>query len=471
MTNAHLYPVQTPQLMEILSNPEISDIVAWLPHGRGFAILQKQRFAAEVMPLYFKHSKFTSFTRKLNRWGFVRVARGPETGSYYHRFFQRGNYLLCMKMQCQSNNKARNAKAKDTGPGSKPKGEEASSTPPPEIETSPERTEAMSPLELGAESPSPASANANGKDNARIPPLIFGGRSELVGPLSPISEGCETVFSSVGQPSPSRAGGALARFSHLQEMQQQQQHMGSFDRAFARQQEILRKANPASMPYRMALDSNRGRAGSSSNLTPSSSSSSLPTLQSRLPWLSLPEARSMQRLQHPHPSWNRQALSPHAPSNADPAITVQNLMGVNAVSSPSHHLTVAEALEAPHSLEGEASRHSTPSAVRSSTSGVKGAVPASSGGVDLHSAMLEEMRQLDRELKAQQAIIAQGGGKVAGGLKVRGGDLMSQRNVAQLYHRINAGQLERQAPGDVPRSSGEQKSKRKHRAVRRASAA
>ena len=56
-------------MMEILSNEKLSDIITWLPHGRGFVILQKKRFANEVMPKYFnKKSKFTSFTRKLNRW-------------------------------------------------------------------------------------------------------------------------------------------------------------------------------------------------------------------------------------------------------------------------------------------------------------------------------------------------------------------------------------------------------------------
>ncbi|KAL7465373.1 hypothetical protein ACHAXS_005695 [Conticribra weissflogii] len=97
-------PMTFPQkLMEVLANREISDIITWLPHGKGFIILQKRKFAAEVMPLYFKHSKFTSFTRKLNRWGFTRITRGPETGAYYHKFFQRDNHLLCMQMHCQSN--------------------------------------------------------------------------------------------------------------------------------------------------------------------------------------------------------------------------------------------------------------------------------------------------------------------------------------------------------------------------------
>lgn len=88
--------------MDILSNEDHSDVISWLPHGRGFMIYHKKRFAEEVLPKYFKKTKFTSFTRKLNRWNFTRITRGPETGAYYHDCFQRGNLRLCMQMCCQS---------------------------------------------------------------------------------------------------------------------------------------------------------------------------------------------------------------------------------------------------------------------------------------------------------------------------------------------------------------------------------
>ena len=38
------YPLQ---LMELLSNEDVSDVITWLPHGKGFAILKKNKFAAE----------------------------------------------------------------------------------------------------------------------------------------------------------------------------------------------------------------------------------------------------------------------------------------------------------------------------------------------------------------------------------------------------------------------------------------
>jgi hypothetical protein len=90
--------------MGILSNPEYSDIISWLPHGRGFLIYQKKRFESEIMPKHFKKSKFTSFTRKLNRWNFTRITRGPETGAYYHDYFQRDNHRLCIQMSSGKKN-------------------------------------------------------------------------------------------------------------------------------------------------------------------------------------------------------------------------------------------------------------------------------------------------------------------------------------------------------------------------------
>jgi hypothetical protein len=90
------------QLMEILDDRNTNDIVTWLPHGKAFIIYKKKKFASEVLPAHFKQSKFTSFTRKLNRWGFSRVTRGPETGAYFHKFFQRDDPRLCLQMCCQN---------------------------------------------------------------------------------------------------------------------------------------------------------------------------------------------------------------------------------------------------------------------------------------------------------------------------------------------------------------------------------
>ena len=70
--------------MQVLSNEEYSEIIAWLPHGKSFSILKTKAFAKDILPKHFKQAKYASFTRKLRRWGFQSILRGNETGAFYH---------------------------------------------------------------------------------------------------------------------------------------------------------------------------------------------------------------------------------------------------------------------------------------------------------------------------------------------------------------------------------------------------
>ena len=57
------------RLMSILSDERNADSICWLPHGRAFIIRNRKLFAEKVMPKFFpRKSKYSSFTRKLNRW-------------------------------------------------------------------------------------------------------------------------------------------------------------------------------------------------------------------------------------------------------------------------------------------------------------------------------------------------------------------------------------------------------------------
>uniref|UniRef100_A0A7S2MZV7 HSF-type DNA-binding domain-containing protein n=1 Tax=Helicotheca tamesis TaxID=374047 RepID=A0A7S2MZV7_9STRA len=97
-------PLTFPQkLMQVLSIEEYSDIIVWLPHGKSFAIVSPREFVSEILPNFFKRAKYSSFTRKLHRWGFQRRLRGEEAGSYYHKLFQRDDEELCLKMSMSMN--------------------------------------------------------------------------------------------------------------------------------------------------------------------------------------------------------------------------------------------------------------------------------------------------------------------------------------------------------------------------------
>mmetsp|Transcript_17102 Transcript_17102/g.30192 ORF Transcript_17102/g.30192 Transcript_17102/m.30192 type:complete len:698 (-) Transcript_17102:128-2221(-) len=86
-------------LFDVISSEEHAHIISWLPHGEGFIIHDKQRFSSMMLPRYFDGAKFTSFTRRLKRWSFVRVPRGPELGAYYSKNFVRGHLQLVQKMR------------------------------------------------------------------------------------------------------------------------------------------------------------------------------------------------------------------------------------------------------------------------------------------------------------------------------------------------------------------------------------
>ena len=99
-------------LFDVISLEEHSNIISWLPHGQGFVILDKQRFASMILPRCFDGAKFSSFIKRLNRWRFLRVPRGPELGAYYNQNFIRDQPELVQKMRYRMDDQFEEAKTK-----------------------------------------------------------------------------------------------------------------------------------------------------------------------------------------------------------------------------------------------------------------------------------------------------------------------------------------------------------------------
>jgi len=98
------------QLMQILSDDSNSDAIAWMPHGLTFVIHNRDKLISEILPHYFGEKiKFTSFTRKLKRWSFVRVPTGDGDAAFYNKVRK---YYVCARVflvvvECLLNNSIR----------------------------------------------------------------------------------------------------------------------------------------------------------------------------------------------------------------------------------------------------------------------------------------------------------------------------------------------------------------------------
>jgi hypothetical protein len=92
-------PTFPAKLHAILSRADLSDVIAWMPHGRSWRVLKPREFEVKVIPRFFEHAKFSSFIRQANGWGFRRITQGRDRNSYYHPLFLRGLPHLCKQMK------------------------------------------------------------------------------------------------------------------------------------------------------------------------------------------------------------------------------------------------------------------------------------------------------------------------------------------------------------------------------------
>ena len=72
-----IFPVKLHELLAWADTAEMSHIVSWLPHGRMFRVLDKDAFMEKVLPLFFKATKFRSFTRQVRYAAFIEYLRSP----------------------------------------------------------------------------------------------------------------------------------------------------------------------------------------------------------------------------------------------------------------------------------------------------------------------------------------------------------------------------------------------------------
>lgn len=94
----HSFPLRLQRMLDKLEADGNGDVVSWLPHGRAFVVHDPERFVAELMPVYFNQTKYSSFQRQLHMYNFSRITTGRDKGAYWNIHFQRGKPSLTVHM-------------------------------------------------------------------------------------------------------------------------------------------------------------------------------------------------------------------------------------------------------------------------------------------------------------------------------------------------------------------------------------
>jgi len=85
---------------------EDNDIICWVGHGQAFEVLDPKRLEAEVLPKFFRHSRFQSLVRQLNFYAFKKVSKERSSWVYSHECFVAGRPDLLDHLKRKTNGSA-----------------------------------------------------------------------------------------------------------------------------------------------------------------------------------------------------------------------------------------------------------------------------------------------------------------------------------------------------------------------------
>jgi hypothetical protein len=111
-----LFPWKLHKMLTFCETEGKDTVVSWLPQGKAFKVHNTAAFVSEILPMHFKQTKYKSFQRQLNLWGFQRITKGTETekGAYFHPDFLKNQEDLCQKLNRQSAKKQSSEAVKST---------------------------------------------------------------------------------------------------------------------------------------------------------------------------------------------------------------------------------------------------------------------------------------------------------------------------------------------------------------------
>ena len=83
------FPERLHRLLTEVEAAGHGDIVSFTEDGRAFKVHKAEEFFRQIVQVYFKQTRLSSFKRQLNLYGFELIDHGPSKGSYYHELFMR----------------------------------------------------------------------------------------------------------------------------------------------------------------------------------------------------------------------------------------------------------------------------------------------------------------------------------------------------------------------------------------------
>ena len=74
------FPFKLYEMLEDVEKEGDTTLVSWRPHGKAFTVHKPDEFVEAIMPYYFNQTRYKSFQRQLNLYGFVCIPRGDDKG-------------------------------------------------------------------------------------------------------------------------------------------------------------------------------------------------------------------------------------------------------------------------------------------------------------------------------------------------------------------------------------------------------
>jgi hypothetical protein len=87
------------QVFSIVEGNKFNEYISWSNDGTALIIKKPTDFADRVIPLFFKHSNFSSFIRQLNMYKFKKSKNCTYDHIYTHPMFQKGRIDLLRNIQ------------------------------------------------------------------------------------------------------------------------------------------------------------------------------------------------------------------------------------------------------------------------------------------------------------------------------------------------------------------------------------